>query len=196
MSEEIQDANINVPRSIFASMILNGCMGFAILLATLFGIGDITSALNSPTKYPFIFIFAQATGSAGGGTAMAIIIVVMIFAATIGFTATSSRMIWAFARDRGLPFSPFLSKVAMTNPLSAWKCEVYQLMSNLTGAPENIYPNKRSGGNNSRRLSLCINQPRFISHLEQHILALDRWVLLDLFRGLGLPSVAPIEGRH
>ena len=96
-------------------MLLNGAMGFAILLATLFGIGDIDSALNSPTKYPFIFIFAQATGSAGGGTAMAIIIVVMIFAATIGFTATSSRMIWAFARDRGLPFSPFLSKVITLN---------------------------------------------------------------------------------
>ena len=111
MSEEIQNANINVPRSIFVSMLLNGAMGFAILLATLFGVGDITAALNSPTNYPFIEIFTQATGSNGGGTGMSAVIIIMVFAATIGFTATSSRMIWAFARDRGLPFSPFLSKV-------------------------------------------------------------------------------------
>jgi len=64
-----------------------------------------------PTKYPFIEIFTQATGSTGGGTGMSVVIVVMVFAATIGFTATSSRMIWAFARDKGLPFSDFLSKI-------------------------------------------------------------------------------------
>lgn len=113
MSEEIQNANINVPRSIFVSMILNGALGFAILLVTMFGLGDINIALNSPTKYPFIEIFTQATGSSGGGTGMTVVIVTMVFAATIGFTATSSRMIWAFARDKGLPFSAFLSQVSL-----------------------------------------------------------------------------------
>jgi len=111
MSEEIQNANINVPKSIFASMLLNGLMGFIILLATMFGLGDIDAALASPTKYPFIEIFASVTGSEAGGTGLTVIILIMMFAATIGFTATSSRMIWAFARDKGLPFSPFLSKV-------------------------------------------------------------------------------------
>lgn len=113
MSEEIENANINVPRSIFVSMLLNGVMGFAILLATMFSLGDINAALDSPTKYPFIEIFTQATGSAAGGTGMTIVITIMVFAATIGFTATSSRMIWAFARDKGLPFSSFLSKVSL-----------------------------------------------------------------------------------
>ena len=111
MSEEIRHANINVPRSVFTSVALNGLLGFAIMLATLFGIGDIDAALNTPTGFPFIEIFTQATGSNGGGIGMSSIILVMIFAATIGFVATSSRMIWAFARDSGLPFSPFLSKV-------------------------------------------------------------------------------------
>ena len=111
MSEEIRNANINVPRSIFASVFVNGLLGFAVLLVTLFGIGDITAALTTPTGYPFIEIFTQATKSIGGGIGLSAIVIMMIFAATIGFVATSSRMIWAFARDGGLPFSGFLSKV-------------------------------------------------------------------------------------
>ena len=111
MSEEMRNANLNVPRSIFTSVLVNGLLGFVILLATLFGIGDINTALNTPTGYPFIEIFTQATKSNGGGVGMLTIIIVMVFAATISFVATSSRMIWVFARDRGLPCSEFLSKV-------------------------------------------------------------------------------------
>ena len=38
--------------------------------------------------------------------------------ATIGFLATASRMMWAFARDRGLPFSDHLAKVGSNIPIS------------------------------------------------------------------------------
>lgn len=37
--------------------------------------------------------------------------------ATIGFLATASRMMWAFARDRGLPFSDHLAKVGFNIPI-------------------------------------------------------------------------------
>ena len=111
MSEEIENAAITVPRSIITSIIVNGCLGFGILMATLFGLGNIDAVLNSPTGYPYMEIFLQATGSIKGTTAMASIIVALAFCATIGFVATSSRMIWSFARDRGLSFSGFLSKV-------------------------------------------------------------------------------------
>ena len=111
MSEEIENAAVSVPRSIVTSIFINGCLGFGILLATLFGLGDIDTVLNSPTGFPFMGIFLQATGSIKGTTAMTSIIIALGFSGTIGFVATSSRMIWSFARDRGLPFSSFLSKV-------------------------------------------------------------------------------------
>lgn len=41
-----------------------------MLLALLFRIGDIDAALKTPTGFPFIEIFTQATNSMGGGTAM------------------------------------------------------------------------------------------------------------------------------
>ena len=111
MSEEIENPAVSVPRSIVTSIVLNGCLGLGILLATLFGLGDIDTVLKSPTGFPFMGIFLQATGSVKGTTAMASIVIALGFSGTIGFVATSSRMIWSFARDRGLPFSSFLSKV-------------------------------------------------------------------------------------
>ena len=47
MSEEIENAALNVPRAIVTTMILNGSTGFAMVLAVLFCIGDIKSVLVS-----------------------------------------------------------------------------------------------------------------------------------------------------
>ena len=111
MSEEIRDANINVPRSIVSSISINGCLGICILLATLFGLKDPAAISATDTGYPLIKIFRQVVGSNRGATGMTAILISMGFAATVGFVTTSSRMIWAFARDNGLPFSTFLAKV-------------------------------------------------------------------------------------
>lgn len=47
MSEEIENAALNVPRAIFITMILNGSTGFAMVLVVLFCIGDIDAVLVS-----------------------------------------------------------------------------------------------------------------------------------------------------
>ena len=94
-----------------ATTILNGLLGFAALMAILFCAGDIDNALKSPTGFPFIEIFYQATNSPGGATAMVCVILALVFFATIGLIATASRMTWAFARDHGLPGSYWLAKV-------------------------------------------------------------------------------------
>ena len=103
MSEEIHNPSIVVPRSIILSIILNGSMGFAMIIAVLFCIGDIDAALSTNTGYPFMEIFLQATNSVAGSAAMAAIITVLALCATVGLLASTSRMFWSFSRDRGLP---------------------------------------------------------------------------------------------
>ena len=103
MSEEIHNPSIIVPRSIMLSVILNGILGFAMTIAVLFCIGDIDAALSTNTGYPFMEIFMQATKSVAGSAAMAAIITVLALCATVGLLASTSRMFWSFARDRGLP---------------------------------------------------------------------------------------------
>lgn len=70
MAEEIENASIIIPRSMVASVLVNGTLGFAMLIALLFGLGDIDKVLDTSTGYPFIAIFAQATNSNAGATAM------------------------------------------------------------------------------------------------------------------------------
>jgi amino acid transporter len=45
MSEEIENAALNVPRAIFTTMVLNGAMGLAMMIAILFCIGDAEKVL-------------------------------------------------------------------------------------------------------------------------------------------------------
>lgn len=111
MAEEIEKASTVIPKSMVASVALNGSLGFAMVVATLFCLGNAEDAINSPTGFPFIEVFLNATGSKGGATAMtSVIIAAMVFAA-VGVLATASRMAWAFAREKGLPGSATLAKV-------------------------------------------------------------------------------------
>lgn len=103
MSEEIKNASTAVPASIMLSVLINGSLGFGMLIAMLFCLGDIELALKSSTGYPFMSIFLQATGSIAGSAIMGSIITTMGISTSVGMLATTSRQFWSFARDRGIP---------------------------------------------------------------------------------------------
>ncbi|OKP10549.1 Choline transport protein [Penicillium subrubescens] len=103
MSEEITNAATAVPTSIMLSVLINGSLGFGMLLAMLFCLGDVESALQSPTGYPFMAIFLQATGSVPGTAVMSSIVTTMGITTSVGMLASASRQFWSFSRDRGIP---------------------------------------------------------------------------------------------
>ena len=70
MAEEIETASIVIPRSMIASVGFNGLLGFAIMMVTLFSLGNQDAVLNSPTQFPFIQIFKDSVGSNGGASVM------------------------------------------------------------------------------------------------------------------------------
>lgn len=111
MAEEIANAEVVIPRAMITSVLLNGSMGVGILVAFLFTMGPIDDILSSDFSYPFVTVFQNITQSTGGATAMAAILLTIAISGSIGLVATASRMIWAFAREGGLPASGFLSKV-------------------------------------------------------------------------------------
>lgn len=92
-------------------MVISGTFTMAFSIAMLFGIGDIMFVLSSPTKFPIIQIFLTATGSKGATTAMVCALVSTLIFTTFGLLACASRLTWAFARDKGLPFSNYFAKV-------------------------------------------------------------------------------------
>lgn len=112
MSEEIRNAAVVIPRSIMTGLAINGTLGLAILIATLYSAVDIDAALAENPHYPFMAIFRSAVGSTAGAAVMSAIVVFMAFSATTGSLASTSRLYWAFSRDRGLPGWQFLKKVS------------------------------------------------------------------------------------
>lgn len=117
MSEEIQNAAVVVPRSLMTGIMINGSLGFAMILTLLFRAGDIEQALQENPAYPFMAIFKHAVNSTAGAAIMASLIMVLATSATVGLLASSSRVFWAFSRDKGLPGWRFLSQVSRHNIL-------------------------------------------------------------------------------
>ncbi|KAI0202611.1 putative GABA permease [Astrocystis sublimbata] len=112
MSEEIRNAAMVVPRSLMTGLAINGTLGFAMMIATLYSIGDIDVAIAENPQYPFMSIFKHAVGSTAGATVMSALVVVMSFSATTGCLASTSRIYWAFARDRALPGWRTIKKIS------------------------------------------------------------------------------------
>lgn len=115
MSEEIENASMMVPRAIMLSILINGSLGFGMLIVTLFSLDDIKAALETTTGLPFIEIFLQSTGSVVAVTCMVSLLVVMQYAANVGLLASASRMCWSFSRDRGLPAWRLLRHVSLSS---------------------------------------------------------------------------------
>lgn len=99
---------VDVPFCMLGSLIINGILGFAFLLALLFCMGDVQTALESSTGYPIIQIFYSVTGSPAASSAMTSTLVLMAGMATIPLLASTGRMLWSLANDRGMSSNSWL----------------------------------------------------------------------------------------
>ncbi|OCK78966.1 amino acid transporter [Lepidopterella palustris CBS 459.81] len=121
MSDEVKRAKTRVPRSMIASVSMNSLMQFAYILCLLFTIGDVEKVANTPTLLPIIEVYYEATGSKHATNLFVVMLAIIIFIAFFNVFASVSRLVWAFSRDKGLPFSNFFGYVhpQLKMPLNA-----------------------------------------------------------------------------
>lgn len=93
------------------SVVPNATLGFIMAVTLIFTLGDIDNILATATGQPFIQVFFNATQSYAATNVMTAVVIILLFSCSISEVATSSRQIWSFARDRGLPGSAWLSHV-------------------------------------------------------------------------------------
>lgn len=113
MAEEVQHASVVIPRALILTVLINGVLGFGMLIGVLFCMGDLAAATSTPTGYPYMEIFLQATNSLSGTVTMICISLVIGICSAIGMIAATSRQFWSFARDRGVPGWRLWSKVCV-----------------------------------------------------------------------------------
>ena len=89
-------------------------MAFGILITYLFCLDSISDAVSSPSGYPFIYVFQRATGSTAGTTGLTLVMLTLLIIITTSAFAGTSRQLFAFARDKGMPCSKWLAQVSIS----------------------------------------------------------------------------------
>lgn len=120
MIEEIPRPQIEGPRIMLACIVIGMFTGFIFLMCLLFVLQDVDTVLESAAG-PLLQILYDATSSKAGAVCLLIFPIVCMLFTTTSIMTTSSRMSYAFARDRGLPFSRVFAKIhpGLDVPLNA-----------------------------------------------------------------------------
>ncbi|KPM44207.1 hypothetical protein AK830_g2371 [Neonectria ditissima] len=120
MIEEIPNAREEGPKIMIYCIGIGMLSGFVFLSCLLAVLKNVDTVLASPAG-PLLQIFFDATDSKAGSVCLVMFpLICMVFTSTALMT-TSARMTYAFARDRGLPFSRVWAKVhtGLDVPLNA-----------------------------------------------------------------------------
>ncbi|KAK5125390.1 hypothetical protein LTR85_000499 [Meristemomyces frigidus] len=111
LSEELKDASYVLPRAMVSAAAINYGLGFVTMITFVSNLGNIDVDLASATGQPYIAVIQAITGSKAAAIVLTVIMIIMFFFCAVNQVTTSSRQIFAFARDKGLPFHVFLSRV-------------------------------------------------------------------------------------
>lgn len=118
LSEELQDAAWVLPRAMVATALVNYALGFVMTVTIMSNLGeDVSGVLSSGLGQPWIQVLYNATGSKAGTSVMVAVVWVLLLLCSINQVTTTSRQLYAFARDRGVPFSSYLAYVRFTRPV-------------------------------------------------------------------------------
>jgi amino acid transporter len=111
LAEELPRPSRNVPIAMVGSVVANGIMGLGCCIMLLFSLGSLDDLLASPTGFPFMQLFLNATLNRAGATILILPVSLIAVAANAAGCTSTSRTYWALARDNGTPFSKYFSHV-------------------------------------------------------------------------------------
>lgn len=113
LSEETVDAAWVLPRAMVATATLNYTVGFIMTITVISSLGsDVSAILSTSFGLPWIQVLFNATGSTAGTSVMVAVVCALLLLCLINSSMTTSRQLFAFARDQGLPFSDWLGYVS------------------------------------------------------------------------------------
>ncbi|HEY2514762.1 MAG TPA: amino acid permease [Polyangiaceae bacterium] len=109
VSEETHDPARRAPWGIVSAVAVSAVAGYALVAALTLAIPDL--AATAASDQAALFVLRRALGEAAGRWAMGLAVVAMWFCGLSSVTS-ASRMLFAFARDEGIPFHRALRRVS------------------------------------------------------------------------------------
>ncbi len=131
VSEETVDPRRRAPWGMVMAVVVSGLVGYLLLIALTLSIKDISAVLNAKdaggNDVPAVIaVLVSALGERAGTLFSALAAMAMWFCGLSAVT-WSSRVIWAFARDEGLPQSAVWKHVSLkyaTPVYTIWLCVI------------------------------------------------------------------------
>ncbi|KAK4556672.1 hypothetical protein LTR86_006243 [Recurvomyces mirabilis] len=114
LAEELKDAAYMLPRAMISSALINYATALTMIISLVSAIDPdmLEDILATTTGQPWVAVVRQVTGSQAATIALTVLMCFQFTFTSINQATTSSRQLWAFARDKGVPFHKFLSKVS------------------------------------------------------------------------------------
>src|SRR5262249_19871362 len=108
VTEETVDPTRNAPRGILLSVVVSGVAGWIMLLVVTLAIGDLGAAMAA--EHPFIDVLRSALDPCVNALLCFVLGAVWFWG--LPSVTSNSRMLFAFARDGGLPGSRWIARVS------------------------------------------------------------------------------------
>jgi urea carboxylase system permease len=110
LSEETVDPRRRAPRAILQALAAAAVLGALLLIGALMSAPDLADPLLSEGAGGLPHLIKQVLGEPLGAVFVGAA-AVAVFICTLAVHATASRILFAMARDRAIPFAPLLSRV-------------------------------------------------------------------------------------
>ncbi len=112
LAEEVHRPEKMIPIAIMGTVAIGFVTAWFYSVAMFFSMQDLTGLFNDVTGVPILTLFFQALATKAGAIALESLIMATGVGCMIASHTWQSRLCWSFARDRGVPFSGYLSHVS------------------------------------------------------------------------------------
>ncbi|KAM5356766.1 hypothetical protein ACJ41O_003412 [Fusarium nematophilum] len=111
MCEEVRRPDVQVPKAMVATVLINTFAGLLFLIPIVFVLPDLKFLADLASAQPVPPTIKLAVGSSAGAFGLLIPLIVLGIICGIGCITASSRCVWAFARDGAMPGAKWWTKV-------------------------------------------------------------------------------------
>ena len=111
MAFEVEKPERVIPISIMGTVAIGFITSFCYVIAMFFSLHNLDEIMSSNTGAPILDIYYQALQSKAGAIVLGCLILFTSFGCVIACHTWQARLCWSFARDNGLPYSRYWSKV-------------------------------------------------------------------------------------
>lgn len=136
-SEETINPKVRAPWGVFMSVAISGIFGYLLLVLVTMSIKDPNTVATAGNN-AFIVAIQQAAGSRFGNVLLWLVTIAMWFCGCSSITS-SSRMVYAFSRDGGLPLSRFWKRVSPKFHTPAIAIWLVAAIAFLSGISDGVY---------------------------------------------------------